>query len=97
MPSPQVLVASKTDAETSQSFFVAHNHSVSISCTPDLVSAEEVGILISSSQEGTFAPYQDGAPVKLHAAQNAVRLYGPAYYKVDKDATVTATAVHRLA
>jgi len=96
MPAPQVLVPSKTDAETSQSFFVAQNHSVCIHCTPDLDGIEKAQVEISSSQDGTFVPYQDGALVNLYSSQNALRLYGPAFYKVAKEATASATAISLL-
>jgi len=91
----KTLIVSQTAGDTSESFYVSKNAPASIHCTPDLVSAETVTMEISTDNE-TFVTYQDGAAVRLTASINALRLQGPAFYRVVKTATVSATAVQKL-
>ena len=91
----KTLIISQTAGATSDSFFVSKKEPATIHCVADLVSAETVAIEISLDDE-TFIPYQDGAAVQLTASINALRLYGPAFYRVVKSATATATAVQKL-
>jgi len=91
----KTLIASQTVGATSDSFYVSKNEPATIHCTPDLVSAETVTVEISTDNE-TFVTYQDGAAVNLTVLINALRLHGPAFYRVVKTATVSATAVQKL-
>lgn len=91
----KILVTSQTDANTSDSFYVPENGGVTIKVVPNLDGVETVVVQIALDNE-TFIDYEDGALVKLDSAENAIKLYGPAYYKVVKSATASATAVQKL-
>ncbi len=88
-----IILEAATGAGNSASFYVGPNTSVTVMPDIDLVSAETADIQISDDNGTTFKDYQDGAAVELTAILNALRLYGPAVYRVAKDATASATAI----
>ena len=87
------ILATTTSAGNSSSFYVGPNSNVTIMTDAELVSAETADVQISYDGGTTFKDYIDTAAVELTATINAIRLYGPAVYRVAKDATVTTTAV----
>jgi len=91
----KTLIESQTAGDTSDSFYVSKNEPATIHCTPDLVSAEIVTVEVSLDNE-TFVTYQDGAAVQLTVLINALRLHGPAFYRVVKTTTASETAVQKL-
>jgi len=87
------ILAATTSAGNSSHFYVGPNSSVTIMPDIDLVSTETADVQISDDNGETFKDYQDGAAVELTASLNALRLYGPAVYRVAKDSTASATAI----
>lgn len=92
----EIIITSQTATDTSDAFYVSPDKDVNISCTPNLASGETAVVQISSDEEGVFADYEDGAAVKLDSSENAIRLAGPAWYKIVKSVTAGATAIHLL-
>jgi len=90
---PIEILEATTSAANSAQFTVVENKSVTVMTDIDLVSAETADIQITHDGGATWKDYQDGAAVELTATLNAFRLYGPATYRVAKDATVSATAI----
>ena len=91
----KILIEPQTAQKTSASFFVSQHTNVAIHCVPDLGSTETVIIQISLDNI-TFVDYLDGATVKLDNAENALKLQGPAFFRVSKSVTAVATAVQKL-
>lgn len=88
-----VILASTTGAGNSDKFYVDENRSVTITSDVDLAGVEVAAIEISPDNGVTFRAYLDGIAVELTATKNAIRLYGPAVYRVAKGATASATAI----
>jgi len=90
----KVLLAAKTGADQSKSFYVAKDQVVTVMVSPDLATTETADIQISHDDGTTWADYIDGTAVELTLTKNTLRLYGPMLYRVDKDATAGATGVY---
>ena len=87
------ILAAQTGAGNSRPFTVEKDTSVTVMTDIDLAGAETADIQITHDGGTTWKDYLDGAAVELTATLNALRLYGPATYRVAKDATASATAV----
>jgi len=93
MKKPLTILAATTSEGNSRLFYVEADTSVTIMTDIDLVSAETAGVQITHDDGATWKDYLDGAAVELTASLNALRLYGPATYRIAKDTTVSATAI----
>jgi len=93
MKNPLTILDATTSAGNSELFFVVADTSVTIMTDIDLVSAETADVQITHDDGATWKDYLDGSAVELTATLNALRLYGPAAYRVAKDATASATAI----
>lgn len=87
------ILTATTSAGNSDSFYVRPDANVTIMPDIDLGAAETADVQISDDNGTTFKGYLDGSAVELTATKNAIRLYGPAVYRVAKDATASATAI----
>lgn len=94
MPSAKERLAPQLALGNSESFFVNNLHGAIIQVSPDLAGVEVAGIEISHDNGTTWVPYIDGTAVQLTATKNALRVYGPALYRVAKSVTATATGVY---
>lgn len=90
----KTLLAAQTGAGNSAAFYVPQMLNATVICSPDLAGAETADIQISHDDGTTWVDYQDGAAVELTATQNGLRLYGPALFRVAKDATTGATGIY---
>lgn len=90
----KIILASATDAGNSEEFFVSNRLGAVIQSVPNLAGAEVAEVEISHDKGTTWVPYLDGASVELTANKNALKLYGPALYRVAKEATASATAIY---
>ncbi|MCK5236077.1 MAG: hypothetical protein KAR06_03745 [Deltaproteobacteria bacterium] len=87
------ILTATTSAGNSSHFYVRPDANVTIMPDIDLGAAETADVQISDDNGTTFKDYIDGSAVELTATKNAIRLYGPAVYRVAKDATASATAI----
>ena len=87
------LLAATTSALPSKSFYVPKDQVVTVMTSPILAGSETADIQLSHNEEVTWVDYVDGTAVELTATKNAIRLYGPMLYRVDKDSTSTATGI----
>ena len=88
------LLAAKTGADQSKTFWVSKDQVVTVMVSPNLAGSETADIQISHDDGTTWADYLDGIAVELTATKNTERLYGPMLYRVDKDATAGATGIY---
>ena len=88
------LLAVTTDADQSASFYVPKDQVVVVMTSPILAGSETADIQLSHDNEVTWVDYIDVSAVELTATKNAIRLYGPMLYRVDKDSTSTATGIY---
>ena len=90
------LLAPIAGAAQSTPFAIADGVKKTVMVSPDIILAETAAIQISHDEGETWVDYLDGTPVVLTVSKNALRLYGPAYYRVDKSITATATGIYVL-
>lgn len=93
MPTKELLAAT-TDADQSEAFYVPKDQVATVMASPDLATTETADIQLSHDDGKTYADYIDGSAVELSLTKNAIRLYGPMWYRVDKDATAGATGIY---
>ena len=93
MAAKELLIATASAAQ-SKSFYVSKDQVVTVMASPILDGAETADIQISHDDEVTWQDYIDGIAVELTATKNAIRLYGPMMYRVDKDSTTSATGIY---
>lgn len=94
MPSAKEILAPTTDAGNSEEFFVSNEFGAVIQVSPNLAGVEVAVVEISHDNRTTWVPYLDGASVELTANKNALKLYGPAMYRVAKSATAGVVGVY---
>ena len=87
------ILTATTGAGNSSHFYVRPESNVTIMPDINLGAAETADVQISHDNGTTFKDYLDGTAVELTATKNAIRLYGPATYRVAKDSTASATAI----
>ncbi len=88
------LLAPKTGADQTKNFYVPKDQVVTIMASPILDGSETADVQISHDEGHTFQDYIDSTAVELTATKNAIRLYGPMMYRVDKDITASATGIY---
>ena len=87
-------LAATTGADQSDTFFVRQDEKVLVMCSPNMVSAEAAQIQITHDDGTTWVDANNGALLELTATTNHLVLDGPGVYRVDKEATVTATGIY---
>jgi len=87
-------LAAVTGAAQSSEFFVRQEEKITVMCSPNLVSAETAQIQISHDDGTTWVDANNGTALQLTATINMIVLDGPGIYRVDKDATVSATGIY---
>jgi hypothetical protein len=90
----KVLLTAATGAGNSDPFYVPQMRNATVIVSPDLAGAETADIQISHDDGTTWVDYQYNGAIELTATKNAERLYGPALYRVAKDATAGATGIY---
>lgn len=88
------LIPATIDAAQSGIFYVPYDRPVSVMTSPDLAGVEKVTVQITHDNGETWVDYLDGATVQLTSSENAIRLYGPMTYRVNKDVTASSTGVY---
>lgn len=89
----ETILTAQTDAAQSTPFFVDADEVVTLMCTATLAGVETASVQYSVDDGANWVDYLDGAAVDLTVDKNAIRLYGPCFYRVDKDATAGATGL----
>ena len=90
---PIAIVASATGAGQSIPYHVDDDKQVTIFAVPILVSAEVADIELTNDGGTTWA----ATGQQLTASVNILQLEGPASFRVNKGASVSATAIHMFA
>lgn len=91
-------LAAITAAGQSTTFLVAENRMVTlIFYAASGLSASEYGDIQISQDTGTTWQdlYASGSQVRMNSTNNAITIYGPGIFRVDKEVTTNATAVFR--
>jgi hypothetical protein len=90
----QQILASTTAAAASSPVAVLTRRAVTLFCQPALVAAEVATLQISPDQGLTWVNViQGGSQVQLSATNTIVRVDAPAIVRLNKGATVSATAL----
>lgn len=91
-------LAAVTAAGQSTTFLVAENRMVTlIFYAASGLSASEFGDIQISQDTGTTWQdlFADGSQIRMNSTNNAITIYGPGIFRVDKETTTNATAVFR--
>ena len=88
------LLAAQTGAGNSNPFYVPQMLNRTLIVSPDLAGSETADVQISRDDGTTWVDYTDGSAVELSSTKNALRLYGPAWFRVAKEATAGATGIY---
>jgi len=87
---PKAIVTSQTGAAQSDEYYVDDDKQITVFAAPILVSAEEAEIELTNDGGTTWV----ATGQKLTATVNILQLEGPASFRINKDATAGATAIH---
>jgi hypothetical protein len=90
---PKAIVASGTGAAQSSEYHVDDDKQVTIFAVPILAGVEEAEIELTNDGGTTWV----ATGQKLTATVNILQLEGPASFRINKDATTSATAIHMFA
>lgn len=93
-------LAATTSAGQSAQFIVDGNRTVTVlfHAAAGLSATEHGDIQITHDDGTTWQDmFANGAQLRLNSTNNAVTIYGPGTFRVDKDATANATAVFKCA
>lgn len=86
----QTILAATTSAASNALFFDAQTLEFINVSADNLATTEEVDFLV----DGKAVTNQGGTAIKLTASIPMQRLEGGVYYRIDKDATAGACAIH---
>ena len=87
---PKTIVASATGAGQSSEYHIDDDKQITVFAVPILAGAEEAEIELTNDGGITWA----ATGQILSASVNILQLEGPASFRVNKDATTSATAIH---
>lgn len=90
-------ILTATTSATQSSAFRIHANQVPVSVHVDggIASNENADLQKSHDQGTTWVDvYQDGSQTRLTSTNNIVAINSPGYYRVDKEATASATGVY---
>lgn len=91
------IITEGTGAAQSKPISVSANDLVTIGITGTVASGEYLDIQYTDDGGATWHDlYQDGSQVRLTDTNNAVTVYGPIIFRVDKDSTSAAAGARRF-
>jgi hypothetical protein len=89
-------ISSQTTAAQSTSITLADGQSITVFCSPNLAPREEVRLQVSYDGGTSWVDVRDGKydGVVLSNEVNTQTVTGPGVFRLDKEATATATTVY---